>query len=155
MLVNIHDKVEVLAVKAHKNFGIPREKIRLLRNGQTLESSCTIQQAGLGDFDVIIICQQKSSWWRLSSSSLENLLKEIIPMPHGMNEVLEKYGDLKEYPVIPVLRRTEKFPLVFNKKGSLWDSTAWRTPTKTLPPSGKMKRSWKPASDTLGRTTWG
>ena len=40
-----------------------------------------------------------------------------------MNEVLEKYGDLEEYPVIPLLRRTEKFPLVFNKKGSLWDST--------------------------------
>ena len=86
-------------MKAQENFGIPQREVKLLRNGQTLEPSCTIQQAGLGDFDVIIICQQKSSWWRLSSSSLENLFKkEIILMPHGMNEVLEKYGDLEEYP---------------------------------------------------------
>ena len=63
MLVNIHDKVEVLAVKAHKNFGIPREKIRLLRNGQKLDPSLTIQQQGLDDFDVV--CQRNFSWWVL------------------------------------------------------------------------------------------
>ena len=121
--------VEVLVVKAQENFGIPQREVKLLRNGQTLEPSCTIQQAGLGDFDVIIICQQKSSWWRLSSSSLENLLKrKLSRCPMEWTKFWKSTATWKSIQWFLYWGALRNFLWCSTRKGHFGTALTWRTP---------------------------
>ena len=124
----------------------------MVRNGRPLQPSLTIAQDGLDDWDVVVVGLM-SRGGGYSSETLK-IFGEDYPDAPWMSEVWGKFGDLDEYPVIPLLRRTEKFPLLFQKKGQSGSTLTWRTPSKTLTLSGKTRMSWKCASDTPGETTW-
>jgi len=55
VVVSRQDTVQLLLMKAQENFGIPKDTLQLLRNGVPLNGDHTVAQAGLDDYDVIVV----------------------------------------------------------------------------------------------------
>ena len=49
------DTIDNLLSIAQENFGIPKKSIKLLRHGVPLDPQHTVAQAGLDDYDVIVV----------------------------------------------------------------------------------------------------
>ena len=58
------------------------------------------------------------------------ILGEENPNAPWMGAIRREYGDLAEYPVIPLLSRTQTFPLLFQKKESQWIHTDMAHPQR-------------------------
>ena len=119
----------VLREKACYHFGIHRKEVKLLRNGRLLQLSDTITQAKVGDYEVIVV-SIKSWGGGYFREGLMKILGEENPNAPWMGAIRREYGDLAEYPVIPLLSRTQTFPLLFQKKESQWIHTDMAHPQR-------------------------
>jgi len=55
VMIRSGDRVDTLFVQAQDNFGVPKDAAILLRNGVPVERNQSCQQAGLDDYDVLIV----------------------------------------------------------------------------------------------------